>query len=64
MWDPKVLRSASGAHFRLNINFSVPWNEILDHLPDNFQVFLADSDIPEPEDVSEVYELKDGVKVS
>ncbi|UXI17046.1 1-phosphatidylinositol 4 5-bisphosphate phosphodiesterase-like [Sarcoptes scabiei] len=42
-WNPKVLKSAAGAHFRLQIEMKVDWNEIHSKLPERFDVYLADS---------------------
>ncbi|CAH1646155.1 unnamed protein product [Spodoptera littoralis] len=43
VWDPKVIRSAAGAHFRLPIYHSLDWNEISTHLEQNTSIFVADS---------------------
>ncbi|KAI5641774.1 spoU rRNA methylase family domain-containing protein [Phthorimaea operculella] len=43
VWDPKVVRSASGAHFRLPIHQSIDWEEMPKHLEENTSVFIADS---------------------
>lgn len=42
-WDTKVLRAGSGGHFRLTMLDDIVWNKINEHLPDNCQVFIADS---------------------
>lgn len=43
VWDPKVMRSAAGAHFRLPIHASVEWEDMPSYLQDNSAVFIADN---------------------
>ncbi|VVC92451.1 unnamed protein product [Leptidea sinapis] len=45
LWDPKVVRSAAGAHFRQPIHTSIDWEEMLNFLPKETSVFIADSNI-------------------
>ncbi|KAG5318887.1 MRM3 methyltransferase, partial [Pseudoatta argentina] len=45
LWQPKVLRSAIGAHFRLPIFTSISWNEIPTLISDESAIFLADNNI-------------------
>lgn len=42
-WEPKVLRAAMGAHFRLPILPSLGWDDIESHLPKPVTVHVADS---------------------
>ncbi|XP_077051016.1 rRNA methyltransferase 3B, mitochondrial [Siphateles boraxobius] len=42
-WEPKVLRAAMGAHFRLPIIPSLTWNEIPSHLPKTATIHVADN---------------------
>jgi len=42
IWDPKVIRSGMGAHFRLPIINDVGWETIINHLPKTSQIYLAD----------------------
>nr|XP_021189626.2 rRNA methyltransferase 3, mitochondrial [Helicoverpa armigera] len=52
-WDPKVIRSAAGAHFRLPIHQSIEWDEMPNHLEKDTSVFIADSnttDLDQSED--------------
>ncbi|XP_071770750.1 rRNA methyltransferase 3A, mitochondrial [Centroberyx gerrardi] len=42
-WEPKVLRAAMGAHFRLPIYPSLDWNDIESHLPKPVTVHVADN---------------------
>jgi len=42
IWDPKVIRSGMGGHFRLPILNDIGWETIANHLPDSSQIFLAD----------------------
>ncbi|KAK5868823.1 hypothetical protein PBY51_009800 [Eleginops maclovinus] len=42
-WEPKVLRAAMGAHFRLPIYQSLGWDDMEKHLPKAVTVHLADS---------------------
>ena len=42
IWDPKVIRSAMGAHFRLPLINDVGWETIAHHIPENSHIYLAD----------------------
>ncbi|XP_029373865.1 rRNA methyltransferase 3A, mitochondrial isoform X2 [Echeneis naucrates] len=42
-WEPKVLRAAMGAHFRLPIYPNLDWDVIENHLPKSVTVHVADS---------------------
>ncbi|XP_030633916.1 rRNA methyltransferase 3A, mitochondrial [Chanos chanos] len=42
-WEPKVLRAAMGAHFRLPIFPSLSWDDIPEHLPAAVTVHVADN---------------------
>ena len=50
MWSPKALRASAGAHFKIPIFASIPWEELLDHISPHSQVFLADNSFT-PENV-------------
>ncbi|MCJ8740594.1 hypothetical protein PDJAM_G00060820 [Pangasius djambal] len=43
VWEPKVLRAAMGAHFRLPIIPSLSWSDIQSHLPPATTVHVADN---------------------
>ncbi|CAM4670598.1 unnamed protein product [Leuciscus chuanchicus] len=43
VWEPKVLRAAMGAHFRLPIIPSLTWDEIPSHLPKTATIHVADN---------------------
>lgn len=43
MWEPKVLRAAMGAHFRLPILSNLEWDDIERHLPKSLTVHIGDS---------------------
>lgn len=43
VWEPKVLRAAMGAHFRLPIYPSLDWDDVENHLPKPVTVHVADS---------------------
>ncbi|XP_028276229.1 rRNA methyltransferase 3A, mitochondrial [Parambassis ranga] len=43
VWEPKVLRAAMGAHFRLPIYPSLDWDDIRSNLPKPVIVHVADS---------------------
>lgn len=43
MWEPKVLRAAMGAHFRLPVLPSLEWDDIESRLPKPMTVHIADS---------------------
>ncbi|XP_060743899.1 rRNA methyltransferase 3A, mitochondrial [Tachysurus vachellii] len=40
-WEPKVLRAAMGAHFRLPIVSGLDWDTVLEHLPKPVTVHVA-----------------------
>uniref|UniRef100_UPI0037E73024 rRNA methyltransferase 3A, mitochondrial n=1 Tax=Semicossyphus pulcher TaxID=241346 RepID=UPI0037E73024 len=42
-WEPKVLRAAMGAHFRLPIYPNLSWADVDNHLPKPVTVHVADS---------------------
>uniref|UniRef100_A0A3B4EU87 rRNA methyltransferase 3A, mitochondrial-like n=1 Tax=Pundamilia nyererei TaxID=303518 RepID=A0A3B4EU87_9CICH len=42
VWEPKVLRAAMGAHFRLPIYPSLDWDDVENHLPKPVTVHVAD----------------------
>ncbi|CAG9585598.1 unnamed protein product [Danaus chrysippus] len=43
LWDPKVVRSGAGAHFRQPIISSIDWEELPNHLAKETTIFIADS---------------------
>ncbi|KAI4470057.1 rrna methyltransferase 3 [Holotrichia oblita] len=43
LWDTKVTRSASGAHFHLNILSRIDWTDIDKQLQPNSRIFMADN---------------------
>lgn len=45
LWEPKVLRSAIGAHFRLPIFTSLSWDEIPTLISNESAIFLADNNV-------------------
>lgn len=47
-WEPKVLRAAMGAHFRLPVFPHLDWDEISKHLPKDVVVHVADNSIKAP----------------
>ncbi|XP_028320321.1 rRNA methyltransferase 3A, mitochondrial [Gouania willdenowi] len=46
VWEPKVLRAAMGAHFRLPVFPSLNWDDIRQHLSTAVTVYVADSSRP------------------
>nr|XP_020510398.1 rRNA methyltransferase 3, mitochondrial [Labrus bergylta] len=42
-WEPKVLRAAMGAHFRLPIYPNLSWHDVENHLPKRVTVHVADN---------------------
>ncbi|XP_075220841.1 rRNA methyltransferase 3, mitochondrial [Lycorma delicatula] len=42
MWDPKVLRSAAGAHFHIPVESGLTWDEICKKLDKNTRIFIAE----------------------
>ncbi|XP_028172644.1 rRNA methyltransferase 3, mitochondrial [Ostrinia furnacalis] len=53
LWDPKVIRSAAGAHFRLPIHSSVEWEEMPKLLEEDTSIFIADSNARVYEETSD-----------
>uniref|UniRef100_A0A1B6CM55 Uncharacterized protein n=1 Tax=Clastoptera arizonana TaxID=38151 RepID=A0A1B6CM55_9HEMI len=49
VWDSKVLRSASGGHFRIPLKQDLGWNDVNQHLSENISVYLADNRITIPD---------------
>jgi tRNA G18 (ribose-2'-O)-methylase SpoU len=43
VWDPKVIRSGAGAHFRLPIYASIDWEDIPKQLHKHTSIVIADS---------------------
>ena len=43
LWDPKVLRSAAGAHFRMPIHAFPGWNDMPSLISENSNIFVTDS---------------------
>lgn len=43
LWDSKVLRSAAGAHSRVQLINDLSWEAVPEHLPDGCVTFAADS---------------------
>ncbi|KAK2881232.1 hypothetical protein Q8A67_018500 [Cirrhinus molitorella] len=44
-WEPKVLRAAMGAHFRLPVFPNLDWDEISKHLPKDVVVHVAENSV-------------------
>ncbi|XP_055845875.1 rRNA methyltransferase 3, mitochondrial [Episyrphus balteatus] len=44
-WETKALRGGCGAQFRIQIKDDIEWNTILNHLPDEFKTFAAESSL-------------------
>lgn len=45
MWDTKVLRSAMGSHFKLNIDTDKTWDDIRTNINDYSNIFIADNKV-------------------
>ncbi|XP_018563621.1 rRNA methyltransferase 3, mitochondrial [Anoplophora glabripennis] len=43
VWDTKVLRSASGAHFKLHITRRLGWSDVKEELPPDSMIYIADN---------------------
>lgn len=41
-WETKVVRAGCGAHFRLRLMPTIPWDTLANHVPEDAQIFLAD----------------------
>lgn len=60
VWDTKVLRSASGAHFKLHITRRLGWDDIKEKIHPNSTVYIADNKkISTTTDDSDVQNLKE-----
>ncbi|KAI2805965.1 SpoU rRNA Methylase [Blomia tropicalis] len=46
-WNSKVLKSASGAHFRTPLYTNIEWNDLTNHLPEKYDLYIADSNTKE-----------------
>ncbi|XP_069134873.1 rRNA methyltransferase 3, mitochondrial-like [Argopecten irradians] len=46
MWEPKVLRSGAGAHFRVPFHRNVAWNHVENYIPVGSSIYLADKRRP------------------
>lgn len=42
-WDLKCIRGSSGTHFRIKIIGPIEWTEVREHLPVNFEYYIADN---------------------
>lgn len=42
-WEPKVLRAAMGAHFRIPVHTNLQWKDVESHLPDDVCIHVADN---------------------
>lgn len=51
VWDPKVIRSAAGAHFRLVVHHSIDWEEMQKNLAEDTSIFIADSNAKVEDDI-------------
>ncbi|CAK1552146.1 unnamed protein product [Leptosia nina] len=51
LWDPKVIRTAAGAHFRQPIHTSVDWEEIPKLVNTNTSLFIADSNADDTNEI-------------
>ncbi|CAG9783645.1 unnamed protein product [Diatraea saccharalis] len=65
LWDPKVIRSAAGAHFRLPIHPSVEWQEMSNYLEQETSIVVADSNakIDDIEDHTEFKEVSQELQI-
>lgn len=63
LWDPKVIRSAAGAHFRLPVHSSVEWDEIPKHLEQDTSIFIADSNAKVNEETENAIDLMEDMQI-
>ncbi|XP_067011157.2 rRNA methyltransferase 3, mitochondrial [Anabrus simplex] len=47
VWDTKVLRGATGAHFRIPIHNNATWDSMDDLLGQDYSIYLADNNVGE-----------------
>lgn len=59
LWEPKVLRSSCGAHFRFPIHRNMEWTTIRQELPQEKSVFLADNNTIS---ANEKFDVEDSLK--
>lgn len=57
VWDSKVLRSAVGAHFRINKALDVEWNSMCNYVPEDATIILADSSAIDPKKIIDQEQL-------
>jgi len=57
VWDSKVLRSAVGAHFRINKTLDVEWNSMCNYVPEDATIILADSSAIDPKKIIDQEQL-------
>jgi tRNA G18 (ribose-2'-O)-methylase SpoU len=62
LWEPKVLRSGAGAHFRTAIVSGVEWNELETNVDSEASVFLADNSGRFLEDIQENEKEEDNIE--
>jgi tRNA G18 (ribose-2'-O)-methylase SpoU len=61
IWDPKVIRSAMGAHFRIPILNNLSYEQILSYLPIDTKILFADNNKSldrKITDYSDLHEIK------
>lgn len=51
LWEPKVIRGAIGAHFRVPIFTSVSWDEVPTLISEESAIFLADNNVAYEKDL-------------
>lgn len=43
VWNNKVIKSSAGCHFRIPLYSNFAWNNLTDHLPSQFDLYIADA---------------------
>lgn len=64
LWEPKVLRSSSGASFIMPAVNDVDWKMLRNYLPDNCTMFIANNNMETYEEVDETCKLSSKFPIS
>ncbi|GAB6030016.1 hypothetical protein CHUAL_005707 [Chamberlinius hualienensis] len=61
MWEPKVLRAASGAHFRIPMINNLEWPLMNNYISQNAEIYLAENNIPSTENSDKYVKIAEDV---
>lgn len=57
-WNEKVIKSGAGAHFRVPLHLNIAWSDLAFHLPDQFDLYVADSKLSDSPNLASEPTLK------